>query len=135
MMTPGNELSGANCREVPSQLWCGLVGTFFKPGHAPAHDIGGQSGEQDLQTDACKRSAHEMLNVEGSLHIFVARLDGLAFVIMFKPSRQRGKGSVLLAEMNQHGVLKATSNFEPFNGCGQRIGTAMQPVIAPAQHL
>jgi hypothetical protein len=73
--------------------------------------------------------------MEGSFHFFVACLDGLALVVMLEPDRQSVKGCMLFARVQQDGLLEATSNLEAFHCGGQRIGTFMQPVLTPAEHV
>jgi hypothetical protein len=54
---------------------------------------------------------------------------------MLEPDGQNVKGCILFARVQQDGLLEATSNLEAFHCGSQRIRTAMQPVLIPAEHL
>jgi len=45
-----------------------------------------------------------MLDVESAFHFFVARLDGLAFVVMVKPDGQ-GRENAIISIVNESGIL------------------------------
>src|SRR3990172_10567605 len=75
-----------------------------------------------------------MLNEERALHFFVAGFDRLPLVVMLEPHEQ-GWAEAILAIMDQDRIFIRASDFKTLQGSGQRVGTAMQLILPPAQHL
>jgi len=65
------------------EVVCGLLDAWFNPLISPAHEVGCESGEMNLDLDASRAAAHQVLDFEGSLLLLDAGLNGLTAIRVY----------------------------------------------------
>ena len=81
-----------------------------------------------MNLNAILGMTHQVLDVIYRFHLFVARLNRLAAVVMLEPVREIGLGWCI-AIQDQDAVFGLVADLETFQPDPQRIGTFFHPVV------